>query len=1032
MRKSVLLNMALLLVLVSQAWAQSRTVSGRVTDAKNGQALPGVNVVVKGTSTGTFTGVDGSYSLDMPGENATVVFSFLGYISQEINTAGKNTLNVSLTEDSKQLSEVVVVGYGVQDVKDVTGSITSISAAKIENQPVQSFDQALSGRAAGVQITNTSGLVADGVTVRIRGVGSISNSSQPLFVIDGVPMAQVSNLNSFNGGNGTRYNPLADLNPNDIASIEVLKDAAAAALYGSRAANGVVLVSTKRGKNGTAKITYDFYTGYNEAVNTPDLLNGDEFISITNEKAANAGKGAIAGNVDVNEDGIPDRTNWLDEIFRKGIMQNHQLSLSGGSEKATYYGSVSYTDQDGFVKANSLQRGSARLNFDITPKEWLRAGISTNFTKTINNGVLSNSYLAGITLSGYNAAPNLPVYGKDGFYYLNDQGYLGDGANRSDLYFLNRFYHPVGTLDLQRNQNISQRMLGNAYIEVEPVKNLKLTSKYGIDYINNFEDQYSDPNIQGLGWKYRYNGLVQTNDLRRNQWNWSNYASYSLLLADRHNVAATAGFEYQEVAQHYIGTYAGDFADPFFRDIITGTFVGQFAPDGGRTHNGFDSYFGRVSYDFGNKYYAEAAMRADAFSGFGQNNKRGYFPAGSVGWRISEESFMDRFAFLDDLKLRASYGIVGNSNIADFASRTLFGGGQYADLNGLSPTQVGNTNLKWESSTKLDIGMDMALLRDRVGFTFDYFHTDVTDLVLDAPVLRTTGIPGASVTTNIGSMYNKGIELSLTTTNIEKNGFVWTSNLNFSKIKNEITSLYNDVPVVSGSSEAAVGQAIGEFKLIRWAGVNPDNGNSMFLAKDGTTKQYDPATQKYYLMDGTETADITASDAVYVGNPYPKWFGGFDNTVTYKGFDLGVFFQYSGGNKILNQTRQGLMTNYLNNNLTEIKDRWQKPGDKTDVPKLYLQDNISTRTSTRWLEDGDFLRLRQISLGYNVPSSVLSRVGVSNLRVYGQVQNVFVLTKYTGADPEVNTNRDVNIAYGVDNRSVPQARSFTLGVSVGL
>ena len=1032
MKQKLLLSLVLILTLVNQTWAQSRVLTGRVTDAGSGQGLPGVNVVVKGTTIGTYTGGDGSYSLEIPGENAVLVFSFLGYVKQELSPAGKSTINVSLKEDSKALSEVVVVGYGVQDVKDVTGSVTSIKASAIENQPVQSFDQAMSGRAAGVQITNTSGLVADGVTVRVRGVGSISNSSQPLFVIDGVPMAQVDNLNTFNGGNGTRYNPLADLNPNDIESIEVLKDAAAAALYGSRAANGVVLVTTKRGKSGTAKVTYDFYTGYNEAANTPDLLNGDEFIAITNEKAANAGKGVIAGNVDINEDGIPDRTNWLNEIFRKGVVQNHQLSLSGGSEKATYYGSVSYTDQDGFVKANSLQRGSARLNFDITPKEWLRAGVSTNFTKTINNGVLSNSYLAGVTVSGYNAAPNLPVYGKDGFYYLNEGGYLGDGANRSDLYFLNKFYHPVGTLDLQRNQNTSQRMLGNAYIEVEPVKNLKITSKYGIDYIDNFEDQYSDPNIYGLGWKHRYNGLVQNNNVRRNQWNWSNYASYSLLLADRHNVAATAGFEFQEVTFQSIGTYAGNFADPFFRDIITGTFVSEFAPDGDKSHNGFDSFFGRLSYDFGNKYYAEVAMRADAYSGFGVDNKRGYFPAGSVGWRLSEESFMDSFDFLDDFKLRASYGIVGNSNIADFASRTLFGGGQYAELNGLSPTQVGNTNLKWESSTKLDIGFDMAVLQDRIGLTFDYFYTNVSDLVLDAPVLRTTGIPGASVTTNIGSMYNKGVEFSLNTTNIKKNGFVWSSSVNFSKIKNEITSLYNDVPVVSGNSEAAVGQSIGEFKLIRWAGVNPDNGNAIFLAKDGTQKQYNPVTQKYYLMDGSETSDITANDAVFVGNPYPQWFGGFDNTFTYKGFDLGVFFQYSGGNKIYNQTRQSLMTNYLNNNLTEIKDRWQKPGDVTDVPMLYLQDNISTRASTRWLEDGDFLRLRQLSLGYNVPSAMVNRVGLNNLRIYGQVQNVFVLTKYSGVDPEVNTNRDVNIAYGVDNRSVPQARSFTVGVSVGL
>ncbi|NEM97430.1 SusC/RagA family TonB-linked outer membrane protein [Pontibacter burrus] len=1033
MRKVILMKLALFLTLVSQAWAQSRTVSGTVTDAANGQPLPGVAVIVKGTSIGITTGYDGTYSLNVPESGNTLQFRFIGYVTMERPITG-NVLNVALAVDSKQLQEVVVVGYGVQDVKDVTGSITSISAAKIENQPVQSFDQALSGRAAGVQITNSSGMLADGVTVRIRGVGSISNSSQPLYVIDGVPMAQVSNLNTFNGGNGTRYNPLADLNPNDIESIEVLKDAAAAALYGSRAANGVILVTTKRGKTGTTKITYDFYTGYNEIVRRPDLLNGDDFITIQNEKASNRfgvddPKSVITGNVDINGDGKPDRTNWVDEVFRKGKVHSHQLSMSGGNEKTSYYGSVSYSDQSGVVVANRLRRGAARLNLDVTPKNWLKAGISTSFTKTLNNGVLAEGYLAGVGVAGLNAPSNLPVYGNDGFYYLNSTGYLGNGAN-DQTYLLNRFYHPRATLDLQRNQNTSQRMLGNAYIEVQPVRNLKVTSKFGIDYIQNFEDQYSDPRIAGLGWSY--NGLVQTNNLSRNQWNWSNYATYSFLVGEQHNFAATGGIEYQEVVQNSIGAYAGDFADPFFKDIITGTFAEQIGSDGARTHNGFDSYFGRLSYDFGNKYYAEVAFRADAFSGFGMNNKRGYFPAGSVGWRISEESFLDGVDFLNDLKLRASYGIVGNSNIADFASRTLYGGGLYVEQNGLSPVQVGNTNLKWETSNKLDIGFDLSVLQDRVGLTFDYFNTSITDLVLNAPVLRTTGIPGASVSTNIGSMNNKGFELALNTVNIEKNDFSWSTNFNFSKVKNEVTSLYNDVPVVSGSSQAAVGYAIGEFKLIRWAGVNPDNGMAMFLSKDGVVKQYDPATQKYYLLDGSETTQITGDDAVFAGNPYPKWFGGVDNTFRYKDFDIGVFFQFSGGNKILNQTRAGLMTNYMNNNLNEIKDRWQKPGDITDVPRLYLQDNVSTRLSTRWLEDGDFLRLRQLSIGYNVPSELTDKAGISTLRLYAQAQNVFVLTAYKGFDPEVNTNRNVNIAYGVDNRSIPQARSFTFGVNIGL
>ncbi|RZJ92411.1 MAG: SusC/RagA family TonB-linked outer membrane protein, partial [Hymenobacter sp.] len=538
-------------------------------------------------------------------------------------------------------------------------------------------------------------------------------------------------------------------------------------------------------------------------------------------------------------------------------------------------------------------------------------------------------------------------------------------------------------------------------------------------------------------------GLVQDYNTTRTQFNWQNYANYDRVFADKHNLGITIGAEFQETRTKRIYSVANDFADPRFQSILDGLYSGTLTGGGQEFNVGFQSYFARANYNFADKYYASFVIRSDASSVYGADNQRGYFPSGSVGWRISQESFLKNVTFLNDLKLRASYGLVGNSNgLGSYAARTLIGGGQYADLNGFTPTQVGNPSLKWETSKKLDIGLDAAFLNNRLNVTFDYYNTNVDGLALAAPVLRTTGIPGASITRNIGSMFNRGVELAISTTNVRtESGFVWSTNFNGTINRNRITSLATPNDIIGGSQRASIGNQLGVYFLPRWAGVNPANGNAMFLDANDNIKQFDAAYSangtsnpgRWLTMNGDLTTAITTADYKYTDKTgYPVFYGGFDNTFSYKGLELGIFLQYSGGNLIYNGYRSALLSNSLQNNIEEIKNRWTTPGQETDIQKLVLRDVTSVQASTRWLEKGDFLRVRQLSLGYNFQQSVLNSLRLSNLRVYVLVQNVYNFTGYKGLDPEVNSNLQNNIAYGVDGRSLPVPRNFTVGLNLGL
>jgi len=1065
MRK--LLLIAGLFLLSAHLFAQQRTVTGRVTDEKGGPVF-GASITIKGSSAGTSSASDGGFSIVVPASAKRLLVSGVGFETQELEIAKLSTANVVLKTANKNLEEVVVVGYGFKAVRENTGAISKVKGEKIVSEPVVSVDQALAGKVAGVQISLGSGVLADRTAIRVRGINSISSGSQPLVVIDGIPQnANSYNLNGFNSGNGTRFDPLQLLNPNDIESIDVLKDAGAASIYGSRASNGVILITTKKGRKGATKVSVDSKTGWARARKLPSLLNADQFITITNEKGSNRfGAGSPAASMaktsDVNGDGQNDNTNWMDVIYRTGQSYDNSISFSGGADKLSVYGSARYLTQEGITIGNKLTSGQGRLNMDFTPKTWFKAGIQLSFARTLNQGVLTDAYIAGTTISGWQSEPNVSPYDPKNAtgYNLTANGLLGNGNNVTTIGGVNYlpgasyYVNVLPQINLQRNNNTAQDMRANIYGTITPIAGLSLTSKFGTQYITNFEDQYSSPLVNGLG--YSYGGLLQEQRREFDQWVWQNYASYERTIAGVHKIGLTAGTEYQRNKSFTQYTGANNFTDPFFDHIVDGAYTNTLPgtttildnTGGNLSSNGMISYFGRANYSFAGKYFIEGSFRRDGYSAFGTNYQFGNFPSVSAGWEVTKEDFLQDITWLNYLKVRGSYGTVGNSSIiGDFAARTLYGGAAYTSLNGLGITQAGNPNLRWESSKKTDIGFDASMLKGKLTVTIDYFNNKIDQLILSAPTLYTVGIPSSSISTNIGGMYNRGIELTVGSTVVSTRDFTWTTSINFTRIWNKVTGLVpsnNNADIVFGQSVASVGKRLGTFYLPNWAGVDPQTGNPRWFAKDGSIRQYNygaTGTQIWTDDKGKPVSALSGSDFVYQSRAgLPTYYGGWDNTFSYKGFDLNVSISYSGGNYIYNSSKAGMMTNQFSNNFTDILNRWTTAGQVTNVPKLWLgSDNTGNQASTRWLEKGDFIRFRTITVGYNVPKKMLTAIGFENIRVYAQAFNPFVITKYSGLDPEVSTAGTVqntstnngNIQVGVDSRATPQPRIFTVGVNLG-
>jgi TonB-dependent starch-binding outer membrane protein SusC len=1007
MKRLLLLPIFIALLFPAILSAQTK-LTGKVVAASEPNGLPGVNIAIKGTNAGTITDIDGNYALEVnPGD--VLVFSFVSFKLQEITFKGETILNVTMEENPTELDEVVIVGYSSIEKKDITGSITSIKAENFKNLSVSGIDQALQGQAAGVQVTQSSGTPGGGIVVRIRGATSISASNRPLFIVDGIAV-ETGTLSGRDFG-GQTDNALALINPNDIESVQILKDASAKAIYGSRASNGVVVITTKRGGTAKTKITLDMQRGIIDPSNTLELLNSTQLLELQREAVLNARQNPEAlGLVPGVTDAVS--TDWQDEVLRTGILQQYQISASGGDNNTSYYISGTYRNEEGVQLNNGFERLSLTTNLDRKFTE--RFSLSTNMTvsRGFNKRVKGDNFLDGI-YSG--AVKSLPY-----FTPFDEQGRLIGPGSTQYAGFPN--FNPVAQALLPRFEVLTVKLLGGLKGTYRINEAFTVKGQVSLDYNDVTEDQYESsqtaiggflPNVGGQGYgvfiAQSFSNVVSNVTL-----------SYNKKLSDKHSVSGLVG---SEVFQSFAtgGSVNGRLfpSDDF-------TYIGSAGiVDNGTSFKspptGLFSVFMDARYDFDNRFLATVGFRADGSSNFGPKNRFGYFPAVSVGWRISEENFF-KSMIINDLKLRASYGLTGNERIGAFNFLATWGSTTYNGSTGVSPNNVPNPNIKWETTSEANVGVDISLWEERLQGTVDAYYNKTSDLLLTRPYPTTTGFGG--ILDNIGDMENKGIEFGVTSVNMDRAGFRWTTKVNLSKNLNKVLFLADTIPLYRGYSAQGVdatniievGEPLGTFWGLNYLGVNPATGNAIYEDRN---------------KDGL----ISNADAMVIGNAQAKFFGGVTNIFAYKGFDLSVFLQFSYGNKVLNFSKATFVnmgSDIQNNQSVEALRRWKREGDVTDVPKYIFGNTQNNLHSNRLLEDASYLRLKNVSLGYNVPTKYTDKIMLGSARVYLNATNLWTLTKYTGSDPEVSTLDGSTSAQGIDFFTLPQVRTIVVGLNVTL
>jgi len=1028
-------------------------ISGKVTDEK-GDGLPGVNILVKGTQTGFQTDAQGNYKIRVSDGSGTLVFTFIGYVSQEVkisNASGE--VNVKLAVDTRQLNELIVTGYTSESRKSFTGSVSKINASQLENRPAQSLDQLLGGQAAGVNIVQPSGTLNSTPVFRIRGINSITSSVYPLFIVDGVTVFTGS------AGGAVGNNPLADINPNDIETIDVLKDASATAIYGSRAGNGVVVITTKKGKKGGTKVNYDSWVSFSKPFNLPEMLNAEDYVTIKNEARVNAGlaPGFVLGK---NADGSTTSTDWYDVAYQTGVSQNHNISFSGATDQTTYFLAVNYSNQNGILKTNNFKRQGARLNLDHKLNKFVTLGTNVSFTNSINSGPNSGGVgpnsvgaasgnsvntqyigLQPLARLTYILPPNVPVYNPDGSYNINTtNGNIGYGPNSPSLGVFNA-YNLQTILDLDKNSSENNTLIGSVFAEVPLLSNLKLRTVYGINNLVVENISFRNP-FSSEGFP---NGGAATNSNSKYfRSNWTNTLSYDAQFNESHNLRILVGHEeiYRKI-EGWGATRSG-LSDPFYSSY-QGGFTNIVPVSNVQAENGLLSFFSTVNYDYRKKYLFSFNFRRDGLSALAAGNKWGNFGGGSLGWNISEEDFFQNSALskvINNLKVRGSYGVVGNSSLDDYASLSQYSSGTYSGLPTLYFGQAGNSALKWETSKKIDVGFNAGLLNNRFTIEAAYYQNNIDGLILNAPQSLSQGIPGNSIAANVGSLYNKGIELAITAQIIQHKSFRWAADFNIYTLKNRVTSLGagGDIYPTSLSTfgiqnVTREGYSVGSIFAVPVNGINPENGNKIYINRDNREVQYDAVAKSFSYLTGEKAPVIdNYLDGRIQGPSLPTYYGGFNNNLSLGNFDLNIGFIFSGGNKLYNGTRSTISDQRYFNNGTFIKDRWTTPGQITDIPKLVWGDSFtggfSSANATN-VEDGSFIKLKNIALNYRIPlaTTALGRY-ISSARVYAQASNILTFTKYTGSDPEISINGN-SINSGKDQNVPANASVFTLGVNLG-
>lgn len=948
--------------------AQDIEISGTVTSADDQSPLPGVTILVKGSLKGTTSDLSGKYSLQAPA-NATLVFSYVGMQTREIPVNSRKTIDVEMADQKIALGELVVVGYSTASKKLLSGSIETVNEDEIKNIPIRTIDGVLLGQTAGMTVNTQSGTPGGQNTIKLRGGSSINASNQPLIVIDGIPT--ITGEFSQVGMSGQELNAMTDINPNDIETMTILKDASATSIYGARASNGVILITTKKGSRDRTDVALNLSYGW-------QTLPSERIIPMMNADEWNEYKGTSVKGIN---------TNWMDEILVTAPTANTELSVSSGSDKYRLFISGNYYDQDGVVKGSSYQRYSGRLNADYKILSNLTVGGGVGITYSKNARVEGDATLNGPLPNAMSIPAIYPVYDSTGKY------------DESAFYA-----NPVAIANEAINMAYTNRTNGNAYLEYKFLNGFTFSSKIGIDLYNLREHSY-DPTTTRQGKKYNGLGIEGTNYASNLTTN--NVIQYVKEIREKHNIDVLLGHSFEKYANRNTYIEGINFPNNELQYIISaGTIRAASAYSLDRVLN---SYFGQFKYNYKYKYIFSLTARADGSSKFGKNNHYGYFPAGSFAWRMSEEKFMKSVEWINELKLRAIYGLTGNDGIGDFASLGLYGAGyNYGGSSGIAPTQLPNPDLKWETTTQTGFGFDISMLKSRISMNVDLYYNYTKDLLLDRPIPSSSGF--TAISANIGELENRGVEVVLNTVNLDK-AFRWTTSLTFASNKNKVLSLYEDQPIDDqgrGGNRVEVGQPIGIFYGYNCLGVDPTTGNLVYedINSDGI---------------------ITSADRIKTGDPNPDFTAGFTNVLSYRNFELSIFLHAVYGNEIFNGTLIYLESGTgEDNQTTRMIDRWKKPGDITQFPRAG-----DTYKSSRFIEDGSFLRIKNITLSYNLKKEWAKKAGMKSAKVYATIQNLYTFTNYFGMDPEVNYyGGSSNIIQGTDFFTYPQSRTVLFGLTL--
>lgn len=1002
----------------------SQSITGKVTAATDAQPLIGVSISVKGSTVGTITDVDGNYEISA-GPNDVLIFTYIGYTAVEVAVNGRSGVDVALSEDVKTLQEVIVTGYGTQIKRDLTGNIAKIKASEFKDIPVNSLESVLQGRAAGVQINAGTGKLGQAQQIRIRGNSSVSASNEPLFVVDGIPIT-AANLSN-NGGGAT--NSIVDINPQDIESIEILKDASAAAIYGSRASNGVVLITTKKGKDGRTNVNVGMQYGNSKPTRKVDFFNSAQFIDYYRKAAANSDRidgidpsdpdsyttymeGFFEG-VSLGTFGTSNQadTRWDDLAFQDAPQAQIDLSIDGGNAKTRFFVSGQLLDQKGIMVDNKLKRMTGRINLDHQVSNIFSLGFNLGLSRTINERLDGDNAFSN-PLQLVALTPLSPLYDPaTGLLIGSPPGDIGQPL----------YYNGLLNVDGALFSTNVHRNLSNVYGSLKIIPGLVFRSELGVDFLNQQEESYNSSLSQrntGFALGTGSNYFTRVENLNTN-----NYINY-LKEFGSHKIDFTLGMSYQQSEQNFNSVTGTDYPSDAYKKIASAAKI--TAGTSTETNFRFVSYFARANYKLLDKYLIGLSARVDGSSRFGADSRYGFFPAVSAGWIISDEDFLQDSRLVSFLKLRGSYGRTGNAEIGNFPQLGLFqGDAGYGNQPGQRPAQLGNPDLKWETTDQMDIGLDFGLFNDRLNGEIDYYNKKTDGLLLNVNVPASTGF--STQTKNVGKLENSGFELSLNGAVINSKNFKWNIGVNYARNKNLINDLQGQIIEggLSNMSRAMEGQPLSTFFTVEYAGVDPANGNALWYKNSKNTDG---------TLDRSTTKTYNQAQRVVIGNGLPKWVGGLSTNISFMGLDFSMLWNTVQGN-LINFYGAGRFSSangrFEDNQTVDQLNSWTPENTNTNIPEARLFFNNGAQASSRFIQDGSFVRLRNATLGYNIPSLWLRNVGIQSARIYVTGMNLLTITDYTGWDPEVNSDDFVtNVAQGYDFYSPPLPRTIVGGINI--